>query len=568
MNPSLGQTLSNGKYTLLEEIGRGGFGITFKAKHHFLDQIVVIKTLNESLRSDRNFAEYQRKFQDEARRLAMCVHPNIVRVSDFFIEGDSAYMVMDYVPGATLDEIVFPDRPMPEATAIHYIRQIGAALQVVHRNGLLHRDIKPQNIILRNGTQEVVLIDFGIAREFTPNSTQTHTSLLSSGYAPIEQYLPQEKRSPATDVYGLAATLYALVTATVPTASILRQHQPMPEPIKLQPSISRATNQAILRGMAIHAVDRPASIDLWLNLLPNVTQAPAPTVDFNASPPAPQASGINARSNVKRNANPTPPTAAIPGPTVLVQPPRQVPVNQSQPSKRRALFLVAALFGLTLTGIAASLIAWQSRPKPSAEIVTRPSAATPSPKPSTSPSPTPPPSSDSQASTRTTPTPSPTPQTTPAAAPSATPESRPTESARPTQSGRIPGFAVGTSEQEIESTLGAPTSSKPGYWPNTRSALYDIAPDRITLAYLYDQSTARVRQTEASFAPSIDDLTIRVTLNGMMNSQASPQIMNGLKRVYQRKDNSYTFEQGNLKGTIERNDQDRIYIGVWDASLH
>lgn len=84
MDALIGKTLQGGKYTLNAELGRGGFGITFKATHHYLNQVVVIKTLNEALRNDRNFPEFQRKFQDEARRLAMCVHPNIVRVSDFF----------------------------------------------------------------------------------------------------------------------------------------------------------------------------------------------------------------------------------------------------------------------------------------------------------------------------------------------------------------------------------------------------------------------------------------------------------------------------------------------------
>jgi len=263
-----GKTLQRGKYTLEQELGRGGFGITFKATHHYLHQLVVIKTLNESLRRDPQFAKFQRQFQDEARRLAACSHPNIVRVSDFFLEDELPYMVMDYIPGQTLDAVVFPDNPLPEAIAIHYIQQIGAALQVVHQNNLLHRDVKPQNIILRQGTQEVVLIDFGIAREFTPGSTQTHTGMVSEGYAPIEQYLYQAQRTPATDVYGLAATLYALLTARVPVAASLRDRVPMPAPRDLQTHLSHAVNQAVMRGMAVEARFRPATIVEWLSLLP------------------------------------------------------------------------------------------------------------------------------------------------------------------------------------------------------------------------------------------------------------------------------------------------------------
>lgn len=269
MNSLVGQTLQAGKYTLEQELGRGGFGVTFKATHQYLGQPVVIKTINESLRLNPDFDRFQRQFQDEARRLALCSHPNIVRVSDFFVEDGGSYMVMDYVPGPTLQAVVFPGQPLSEATAINFIRQVGEALRVVHQKGLLHRDIKPENIILRQGTQEVVLIDFGIAREFTPDSTQSHTIIVSDGYAPIEQYLTKEKRTPASDVYGLAATLYALLTAQVPTPAILRDRQPMPAPRDLQPQISAAVNQAIMRGMAVEARYRPASVDEWLSLLPN-----------------------------------------------------------------------------------------------------------------------------------------------------------------------------------------------------------------------------------------------------------------------------------------------------------
>ncbi|MBD2083732.1 serine/threonine-protein kinase [Coleofasciculus sp. FACHB-542] len=270
MDTLVGKTLQGGKYTLDRELGRGGFGVTFQATHHYLGQPVVIKTLNDSLCRHPDFARFGRQFQDEARRLALCVHPNIVRVNDFFLEAGLPYLVMDYIAGQTLQEVVFPDKPLPESAAIHFMQQIGAAVKVVHQNNLLHRDIKPQNIILRQGTQEVVLIDFGISREFTPDSTQTHTSIVSEGYAPIEQYLPQAKRTSATDVYGLASTLYALLTATVPTPAVLRDRQPMPAPRDLKHYLSPAVNQAVMRGMAVDAQYRPGSVDEWLSLLPDL----------------------------------------------------------------------------------------------------------------------------------------------------------------------------------------------------------------------------------------------------------------------------------------------------------
>ncbi|HBB30724.1 MAG TPA: serine/threonine protein kinase [Cyanobacteria bacterium UBA8803] len=271
----VGKTLQGGKYTLEQELGRGGFGITYKAIHHYLGQAVVIKTLNESIRLNPDFPRFQRLFQDEARRLALCIHPHIVRVSDFFVEEGWPYMVMDYVEGHTLQTVVLKRQPLSEATAIHYIRQIGEALKVVHHKGLLHRDVKPANIIRRQGTHDVVLIDFGIAREFTLDSTQTHTNMLSEGYAPLEQYLTKEKRTPASDVYGLAATLYTLLTAQIPTPAVIRDRQPMLAPQELQPELSAAVNQAVMRGMALEAHYRPTTVAEWLSLLPEVLFDPA-----------------------------------------------------------------------------------------------------------------------------------------------------------------------------------------------------------------------------------------------------------------------------------------------------
>ncbi|WP_066423540.1 serine/threonine-protein kinase [Anabaena sp. 4-3] len=343
-----GKILQEGKYTLIQEIGRGGFGITFKAIHHYLQQEVVMKTINEKLQQHPDFEKFERQFQDEARRLATCVHPNIVRVSDFFVEDGLPYMVMEYIPGETLGEaFVLPGIPLPEETAIHYIRQIGAALQVIHSNGLLHRDVKPDNIILRQGTQEVVLIDFGIAREFNSGERQTHTGLVSEGYAPIEQYLKQALRTPATDVYGLAATLYALLTGQVPIPALLRDREQMPAPRELQPHLTAAVNQAVMRGMAVEPRFRPATVAEWLQLLPgsgmNVppqiipTQA-VPTIDLS----------VYQQENLPPVKKPTPIQKPSPlkNPTLMVQ-----KLAASKVVLGIGVALVAATAGFSITNI-------------------------------------------------------------------------------------------------------------------------------------------------------------------------------------------------------------------------
>ncbi|MGG6262865.1 serine/threonine protein kinase [Leptolyngbya sp. AN03gr2] len=204
----IGYPLQKGKYTIVETLGQGGFGITYKAIFQNFGHTVVIKTLNPATQLEPNFGLLQQQFYEEARRLSICSHPNIVRILDFFIEMDLPFIVMEYIAGLPLDKVVERYGVLPEATAIYYAKQIGEALKVVHQNGLLHRDVKPQNIMLRQGTHQVILIDFGIAREFTPGVTQTHTSLVTPGYAPLEQYIPSQSRTAATDIYGLSATSY------------------------------------------------------------------------------------------------------------------------------------------------------------------------------------------------------------------------------------------------------------------------------------------------------------------------------------------------------------------------
>ncbi|MBD2122181.1 serine/threonine-protein kinase [Trichocoleus sp. FACHB-262] len=382
MNLATGTVLQNGKYVVEAILGQGGFGITYRAHHAYFDQPVVIKVLHENLRRHADFAQFQQQFIAEARRVARCQHPNIVRVFDFFEEGSLSFIVMDYIPGDTLADIVQSEGALPEAKAIHYIRQIGAALNVVHQAGLLHRDVKPHNIIRREHTDFVVLIDFGIAREFTPGVTQTHTGMLSAGYAPIEQYLPQGKRTPALDIYALAATLYSLVTGQAPIAAPLRDRIPLLDMRQSQPHLSTAVEQAILRGMEMEAEARPQTVAEWFALLPNsnfVTPA-SETAHASKLPPAPPSTNsqpqpipatvTSATLPVVPRHSPTPaavatpvtpPTsatavasheaAATPAPSRKAPPPKPAPAHSPFP---KALLGAAAI--ATCVGVAFGLV--------------------------------------------------------------------------------------------------------------------------------------------------------------------------------------------------------------------
>jgi formylglycine-generating enzyme required for sulfatase activity len=262
-----GKLLQDGRFIIEKVLGGGGFGITYRIREQRSGNLFVLKTLNNSQQSRADFQQRQVKFVNEALRLGQCIHPYIVRVHEVIQEGELWAMVMEHIDGDDLAVYVMERGFFPEQEALKYITQIGQALELVHKRGFLHRDIKPSNILLRPHTEEAVLIDFGLAREFVQGQTRTMTGLLTEGYGPIEQYENRGHFGAYTDVYALAATLYNLLTGEMPFPSKFRRHAPLPPPKQLNPNISDRVNNAIVKGMAFEPQDRPQTVQEWLNLL-------------------------------------------------------------------------------------------------------------------------------------------------------------------------------------------------------------------------------------------------------------------------------------------------------------
>jgi eukaryotic-like serine/threonine-protein kinase len=154
------------QYVIEKVIGEGGFGITYKARHQDLNFPVVIKTPNSRLCRDTNYPKYLEGFRKEGRTLAKISqnhHPNIVRIIDFFEEGDLPCLVMDFVKGENLYHLIQYQGILSEKFAIDYIKQIADALSICHQNGIIHRDAHPGNMILRENSNTVILIDFGLS---------------------------------------------------------------------------------------------------------------------------------------------------------------------------------------------------------------------------------------------------------------------------------------------------------------------------------------------------------------------------------------------------------------------
>jgi serine/threonine protein kinase len=261
------------RYIITGLIGQGGFGITYIAHDNKLDLKVCIKELFISGYNTRgsghtvltqgkgglSFPDFLERFVEEARQLARFNHPNIVRVLDIFQEHQTAYMVMEFVEGETFKEIVQDSGPINFEQLKPLIKQLFSAVSAVHAKAMLHRDIKPDNILV-DDQQRLVLIDFGSAREFAEGKTGKQTAIVTPGFAPPEQYNETAKRGPFTDVYALGATLYYVLTAVKPLTVTDRVNEKMPSPRELNSNLSKSVSEAIMKALELKPENRYANV--------------------------------------------------------------------------------------------------------------------------------------------------------------------------------------------------------------------------------------------------------------------------------------------------------------------
>ena len=264
-----GYPIQQGRYIVEQLLGSGGAGVTYLAKEKESGKLVALKTLNAMIQMRSDFSKHQERFVQECFRLAKCSHKHIISVYDVFQEDELWCMVMEYIPGGNLEQWVKNQKVLSVQEALQYVYQTGQALSYIHQQNILHRDVKPANIMLRQETEDAVLIDFGLARDFIEDKTQIHTNSRTEGFAPIEQYEKHNtKRGSYTDTYALAATLYYLLTLEVPyPAPFRKQGIKLIPPKKHNPQISDHLNNAILKGLAFLPDDRPSSVNEWLEML-------------------------------------------------------------------------------------------------------------------------------------------------------------------------------------------------------------------------------------------------------------------------------------------------------------
>ncbi len=379
----VGKTI--GKYQIVEMLGRGGMAEVFKGYQPGLDRYVAVKLMHSFLADDEGFLG---RFQREARAVASLRHPNIVQVYDFDVADGVYYMVMEFIDGGTLkdvlQELAAQNRTMPLSEAVRITRGIASALAYAHQRDMVHRDVKPANVMM-NRDRTPILTDFGIAKILSgPQYTASGAMVGTPAYMSPEQGLgkPGDARS---DIYSLGTMFFQMVTgqlpydADTPLAVVLKHvNEPMPIPSRINPAVPQAAERVIFKAMAKNPEDRYQSADQLIGHLDRLLTG-------QEIPEADQPTTVAPR-----------PTGAEPGATIVAGPGRAAagarPAVKPAKPKKSALPWVA-LGALLVTAIVAGaaivmfglLGPGRATPTPELAVVPVSDTATPSitPQPTT-----------------------------------------------------------------------------------------------------------------------------------------------------------------------------------------
>ncbi len=366
-----------GPYRILEPLGQGGMAAVYKAYHAALDRYVALKVLHPALLEDPNFLA---RFRREARMVAKLDHPNIVPIYDFNEHEGRPYLVMKYIEGETL-KARMKRGPLTPAEIRAVVQAVGNALAYAHRQGILHRDVKPSNVLLAQDGR-IYLADFGLARMAQAGESTLSADMLmgTPQYISPEQAMGKKDLDARTDIYSFGVMIYEMVVGRVPYLadtpySIIHDHiyAPLPRPRDLNPQVSEAVERVLLKALAKDPEDRFASVEDLVAAFLKAWETPPP-------PPPQETTQVPTKVVPLPTASPERTSEGVPTPPLSTPPlkPRR---------KRRWWWGLLAGAGLLLVclGALAVVAHRQSTPRPSPTVRPR-ASATPPPRPSVSPS--------------------------------------------------------------------------------------------------------------------------------------------------------------------------------------
>lgn len=276
-----GSFLKGGAYQIAEPIGQGGFSLTYLGHEGSRRLPVAIKEMfpvgcvREGLRivpannwDAASFKDALESFVGEGKLLERFNHPGIVKVYALFEENGSAYLVMEFLQGESLSQGLQRRGAMNQEQALEVARQVGESLQIVHSGGLIHSDVKPENVI-RTEDGRLVLLDFGVSRGYlSSKSAKVSMVAVSPGYSPPEQYVRTKTLTPASDIYALSASLFHLLTQRMPPDAVSRRRgAPLPPLVELNPTVSNRFWQAIEVGLHEEPDERFDTVKDFMEML-------------------------------------------------------------------------------------------------------------------------------------------------------------------------------------------------------------------------------------------------------------------------------------------------------------
>lgn len=616
--------LLNNRYQVIQVLGSGGFGETSLAEDIHLPsrRRFVIKELKPINNDPQTSTLIQQRFEREAAILENLGENSdqIPKLYAYFPENGKFYLVQEWIEGQTLRSIIESKGKLTEPVVKEILIRLLSVLDYVHSKGIIHRDIKPDNIILRSQDHKPVLIDFGAVKEtirtvINPSGSPVQSIVIGTpGYMPSEQAIGRPVY--ATDIYSLGLTAIYLLTGKHPqeletdpqTGQILWQ--------QYAAGISPAMVQILTQAIEPRPGDRYTTASKMLNALQSSYHLTHQNYNPSHSPTTSATISLNPPHSPSHRIQPVSSSAKTP---IIRE------INNPGNWQKPAIIIGGVAMGILIGTVAVS----NRQPQPSASVATN-STVNREPQTSQVLPPNTPPTEDSSQSEITPPPPvqieattdpilennspqleitpspiddyvaenTPNPIVTPTPEPEIEPqqpqaEAVPTdeesedENKKPDKKDKkekknresreqlatnirqtVPTFPTGTSRSTVEATLGKPKRDLRGLWPNTRAVIYEIVPDKIDMGYLFDRDTGRLRQTEVGFAGNVDPQLMQTTLNGLLAGQATAEIEQGLQQIQQRQTDNFTFKKGGVKGQIIRQNCDSIYISIWESDLH
>lgn len=273
-----GLKLNNGQFIIESILLRSGTGFYYRAKDTSNSQLVTIKATDIFWSSDEDKKGFEEKLIKQAQLIASnCANRYIIKLyPQVFLEGDRAYMVMDYLEGIDLGTYLDRNGKFAPDSALKLVTKIATALNILHQNKYIHQDIRPQNIIIDPNTEDPILTDYGLAVKLFALAPRKPQNM--DCFSPPEQSTANSNNKPATDIYGLSAILYVLVTGQLPNPANFRTYKDLIPPQQFTPELSDRFNEGIIKGMELDIEKRPQNLREWFQLFKESTPNNAPKI--------------------------------------------------------------------------------------------------------------------------------------------------------------------------------------------------------------------------------------------------------------------------------------------------